>query len=53
MIAIVFAILAIVCFLVAALGGAIGIDLTLLGLTFLSCAVLAMNLPATWPRRVP
>lgn len=49
--AIISAIVAIVCFLVAALGGSLGIDLTLLGLTFVALTLLFMNLPTVWARR--
>lgn len=52
--AIVFAILAVLCFLLALFGAAIGVDAAVLGLVFTAVTLLCMNLPvATWGRRVP
>jgi hypothetical protein len=47
MIAVVLAILAILCFLLALFGVSIGVDLAVLGLVFVASVLLVMNLPAT------
>jgi hypothetical protein len=47
MIAVVLAILAILCFLLALFGVSIGVDLAVLGLVFVAAVLLVMNLPAT------
>jgi hypothetical protein len=51
--AIVFAILAILAELLALFGAAIGVDAAVLGLVFMACTLLCMNLPVVWARRVP
>lgn len=45
MFALVCGILAIVCYLVALLGGSIGVDLVTLGHVFVAATLVAMNLP--------
>jgi hypothetical protein len=46
MLAVVFAILAVLCFLLALFGVSVGIDLAVLGLVFVASVLLVMNLPA-------